>query len=165
MVSGMSAPQKATKFRWTTEKRRAAQMLAEGKLTQEEIAKMVGVDRGTLFDWRKHPEFSAYLEALKKQYAALSERYAIGRVARRVERLDASWRAMQKIIKERGKAPEMHDVPGGQTGLLVHVVKTIGRGEHARRVDLYRVDTALLKEMRETAREAAEQLGQRRDDK
>jgi hypothetical protein len=153
--------QNGTRFRWSKGKRKAAQLLAEDTLTEEEIAQELKISRRTLCRWKQHPEFAAQVRALVAQYGALAERFSIGRVARRLEVLDENWRAMQRLKAERGKAPNMQDVPGGSTGLLVHDVKTVGSGEHARQVDIYRFDAALVKQMRETAREAAEELGQR----
>jgi hypothetical protein len=158
----MDAHEKPRKFRWNAGKRRAAQMLAEGKLAIGDIARKAKIDVSTLWDWRQHPEFAAYVKQMEAQYAALAERFSFGRVAKRVEVLDANWRDMQRLKKERGKSEKMRDVPGGKTGLLVHDVKAVGAGDHTQIVDVYRFDAALVKEMRETAREAAEELGQRR---
>jgi transposase-like protein len=157
----MAAPEKTRKFRWNADNRRAAQLLAEGKLTVAEVARKAKVNPKTLWDWRQEPEFAAYLKEMVAQYATLAERFSIGRVAKRVEVLDQNWRDMQRLKKERGRSDEMQRVAGGRTGLLVHDVKTVGSGEHARQVDIYRFDAALMREMRETAREAAEELGQR----
>ena len=54
----------------------------------------------------------------------------------------------------------MQNVPGGRAGLLVRRVKSIGAGENAREVVEYEVDTALLKELRELERQAAQEAGQ-----
>jgi hypothetical protein len=161
----MAAPEKTRKFRWNADKRRAAQLLAEGKLTVAEVARKAKVNPKTLWDWRQELEFATYLQEMEAQYAAVAERFSIGRVAKRVEVLDANWRDMQRLKKERGKSEKMRDVPGGKTGLLVHDVKAVGAGDHTQIVDVYRFDAALVKEIRETAREAAEELGQRKDDR
>lgn len=54
----------------------------------------------------------------------------------------------------------MPDVPGGKTGLLVREIKSIGAGPNSREVEEYKVDTGLLKELREHERQAAIELGQ-----
>jgi hypothetical protein len=79
---------------------------------------------------------------------------------RRLEALDRRHRKMSAVIEERAADPKMQDVPGGDTGLLVHRVKSIGKGKHSRTIDLYHVDAALLKEMREIEKQAAIETGQ-----
>jgi hypothetical protein len=156
----MTTAQNGTRFRWSKEKRKAAQLLAGDTLTDAQIARKLKVGRRTLARWKKHPNFAAQVRALVAQFGAVAERYAIGRLAGRIEDLNRRWLAMQRIIKARGRSPEMQGVPGGTTGLLVHHVKTIGAGEHAQVVHLYRLDTALLRELRATAKQAAQELGQ-----
>jgi hypothetical protein len=73
---------------------------------------------------------------------------------------DDRWRALQQVIAERAAHPDMRDVPGGRTGLLVRSLKTIGSGDAAREVAEYRLDAAILKELRELERQAAEEAGQ-----
>jgi hypothetical protein len=70
------------------------------------------------------------------------------------------WLKMHTVIQERGSDPEMKDVPGGKTGLLCHDRKGVGSGDAAEVIDVYQVDTGLLKEMRELEQQAAKELGQ-----
>src|SRR5262249_32081265 len=49
---------------------------------------------------------------------------------------------------------------GGRTGLIVHNVKGVGKGDNFQLIDLYEVDVALLREMRECERQAAQEVGQ-----
>jgi len=56
--------------------------------------------------------------------------------------------------------PEGVTAAGARTGLLVRTEKVIGSGANARIVQEYAVDTALLKELRETEIQAAKELGQ-----
>lgn len=48
---------------------------------------------------------------------------------------------------------------GGKTGLIVHNVKGVGKGDDFQLIDLYEVDTGLLREMREHEKQAAQELG------
>jgi hypothetical protein len=161
----MATAQNGTRFRWSKEKRKAAQLLAGDTLTDEQIARKLSIGRRTLARWKKHPDFDAQVQALVAQFGALAERYAIGLLARRIAVLNRHWLALQKVIKERAKSPEMQGVPGGTTGLLVHEVKCIGAGERAQVAHLYRLDTALLRELRAVAKQAAQELGQWRADR
>ena len=67
---------------------------------------------------------------------------------------------MRQVIAERGVDPGMQDVAGGKTGLIVHNVKGVGKGEDFQLIDLYEVDTGLLRELRELEKQAAQELGQ-----
>jgi hypothetical protein len=68
--------------------------------------------------------------------------------------------AIAGVIAERAADPDMANVPGGRTGLLVRRVKVIGSGDNAREVCEYEVDTGLLKELRELEKQAAVEAGQ-----
>lgn len=84
-------------------------------------------------------------------------------IADKVERVRAQndrWHRMRQVIAERAEAPETQDVAGGKTGLIVHNVKGVGKGEDFQLIDLYEVDTGLLKELREHEKQAAQELGQ-----
>ncbi len=52
------------------------------------------------------------------------------------------------------------DAAGGASGLIVHQVKMIGRGEEAQIVHEYVIDAGMLREMREHEKQAAMELGQ-----
>ena len=67
---------------------------------------------------------------------------------------------MNQLIEERAVAPEMQDVPGGKTGLLVRDRKTIGSGESAEVIDVFRVDVGLLRSLLEIEKQAAIETGQ-----
>jgi hypothetical protein len=54
----------------------------------------------------------------------------------------------------------MQEAAGGTTGLLVRTVKSVGKGNDAELIDLYEVDTGLLREIREFSKQAAQELGQ-----
>lgn len=78
-------------------------------------------------------------------------------LARRAVRLAAKMerhQLLRQVIEERGQADYMQAVEGGKTGLLVRDYK--GQGF----TPVYKVDAALLKEMRDLEREIATELGQ-----
>jgi hypothetical protein len=69
-----------------------------------------------------------------------------------------------RIVKERAADPAMAKVPGGQSGFLLKQVKVVGTGLTPKVISEYVPDTALSKEIRALAQQAAEELGQWRDD-
>jgi hypothetical protein len=155
---GRTAPAGASKFVWRQPQADAALLLAEDELTDREIAAKVGVDPGSIWRWKRHPEFQARVKKHVEDLGECALRHAIGRKNRRLKAINDRWERMQQVIEERAVAPEMQKVPGGKTGLLSHTVKSIGKGDDFERIDLYAVDTGLLAEMRACERQAAQEV-------
>jgi len=153
-----NVPQKP--FRWTEVSEQAVGLLASDELNDEEIAARVNVNRRTLTRWKLHPEFAAALADIVRAAGDVSMQFSIARRVNRIRQLDKRWRACQQIAEERGNAPEMQNVPGGKTGYLVHRIKSVGSGPAAQVVDEYELDAALLREIREHEKQAAQELGQ-----
>jgi hypothetical protein len=91
--------QNATRFAWTGPRSEAAQLLAEDELTDEEISAKVGVDRTTLWRWRKFPAFQARIAELVEELGAVASRYAIGRKACRLRNLSDRLERMHQVIR------------------------------------------------------------------
>jgi AcrR family transcriptional regulator len=160
---GRNMPQESPQtpsFEWSTVKETAALLVSEEELTLEEIAERVGVDRKTIYHWRKHPEFAAKVQALVEEFGNAIARKAISRRTRRLDALNRRWLGLQQIIVERAADPAMADVPGGKTGLVVKQTRRIGGGESARELEEFEVDVGLLKELREHEKQAAIEVGQ-----
>ena len=149
-----------TEFKWDANRTTAAQLLAEGELGIEGIAEKIGVTRQAIWLWRKIPEFTARVDEIIAELDAGVRRLAICRPERRIDRLNRVWIKMQRVINERAASIEMQHVPGGPTGLMVRNVKGVGKGEDFQLHELYEVDVPLLKELRETEKQAAIELGQ-----
>jgi hypothetical protein len=65
---------------------------------------------------------------------------------------------LKRVMEARGAG--MVDVPGGETGLLVRRVKSIGYGDSAQVVEEYELDATLLAEARKLEEQAAREVGQ-----
>lgn len=78
----------------------------------------------------------------------------------RIDALNDRWLGMQRLVEARANDPETIKGPGGDTGMVVHTVKTIGTGDRQKTVNEYTFDAALQREIRETERQAAQELGQ-----
>lgn len=148
----------ADEFRWTEASEEAAQLLAAGDLELIQIADKVGVTRWTIWNWRQHPDFIARVEQHLEEIRREIRRHGIAVLEQRVKALGDRWKRLERVIQAR--AEEHRGIPGGDTGLLVRTVKKIGQGDEAERVEEYAVDTALLKELREHEKQAAQELGQ-----
>jgi hypothetical protein len=140
-------------------KERAAFLVAEDKLSDELIAAEVGITPRTLFRWKSDEPFRARVEQIiEETRQALLARGILDK-QNRLAGLAERHRKMAEVISQR--AESLADVPGGgNTGLLVRQVKSIGRGGDFQVVEEYAVDTALLREMRETEKQAAVELGE-----
>lgn len=145
-------------WHWTKKRTRAAQLVAEDRLTDDEIAAELGISRRSLACWKKHPDFAARVAEIVEsmRQAILAE--GIANKQNRIDALNERATLMRQVIAER--AADMVGIPGGGTGLMVRTYKAIGTGEFARQVEEYAVDTPLLREMREHEKQAAIETGQ-----
>jgi hypothetical protein len=161
----------AVAFRWTEGRERAAALLAEDRLSDEDIANLVGITRQALQKWKARPEFMARVDGIVEKIRIAVEAEGIANKVNRVALLNDMWRRQQAVIAAR--AGEYAHIPGGDTGLLVRTVNIakvyeVGDPDDERMnptketilVEEYAVDTGLLKEMRETAKQAAIELRQ-----
>lgn len=147
-------------FVWNTFKDKAALLLAEDELTDEVIAGQCGVSRQAMAAWKLHPDFQERITDHITAARKVVLNSGIGLVQNRVKAYQDRWNRMKRVIIERAADPKMASIAGGSTGLLVHDIKSVGSGANSREVDVYEVDTGLLKEMRELEKQAAQDLGQ-----
>jgi transposase-like protein len=147
-------------FAWSKKRERAARLVAEDKLSDAQIAGELGIAKMTLERWKRHPEFRKRVDQHVEAYKAACLKRGIAQRERRVEVLNDLWERMQQVIAERAEAPEVQEVAGGKTGLITRTLKGIGKGEDFQVVEVFEVDTGLLRELREHQRQAAQELGQ-----
>ncbi len=138
----------------------AAQMIADGELTDLQIAEKLDVARSTLWNWRQRPEFMALVDEHLARFHEEVCRRGLANRDRRIRALNDRWNRMQRVIEARADDVEFAEVPGGQTGLLAKSWKMIGSGPSAEKVSEFAVDTGLLRELREHEKQAAQELGQ-----
>lgn len=147
---------KIAPFAWSKVKERAAELVAEDKLTDDQIAELSGCERRTLARWKTHPEFAARVDAVVADFCATVRKHGIAILERRVAALDDRWKRMQQVIEERAKDVQVSGHAGGETGLIVRRETPTKFGE----IVEYSVDTGLLSELRAHEQQAAKELGQ-----
>ena len=168
-----SLPQNVTTFAWTKGKAQAAVRLAEDHLSDEQIAEEAGVNRRTLDRWKHHPEFAARVKEHVAEMAARAQRRGFARRERRIDRYNRRLDEIEQVRSERAADPEMTDVPGGSTGLVVRQLKTVrhvfekdpndpdARASSAT-VEIWEhaLDTGLIREERKLLQQLAQDIGQ-----
>lgn len=85
---------KYQQFVWTEERSQAAVVLASGG-TKQEAADQANVDRTTIYDWLKHPEFCAEIDRLSLMV----------HIASRAERLRIAMRVAKARVKDDDSVP------------------------------------------------------------
>ena len=167
--------QNVTEKPMDAKRERAAVLVAEDDLSDEQIAESVGTTRRTLDRWKHTEPFMARVQEHRDAWRAAVMAEGIANRINRVNALNDRWRGMQQVIAERaadtssgtyttaltedGKT-ERIIAPGWSTGLLVRTEKQIGAGDRAVHVIEFAVDTGLLREMRAHEEQAAKELGQ-----
>src|SRR5262245_45875308 len=117
---------------WSHQNEMACQLLAQGQLPHALIAESVGIHPDTLSTWQRNPIFQAKLQEKIERFRNEREAFGIASRTERIAQLNERWRKMQEIILARGAAPDMANVPGGKTGLLIKTLRVIGTGVNAR---------------------------------
>lgn len=169
-----SSPDEASRLALSANQLRAAALVAEGELTDTQIASQLGINPSTLVRLKRKPAFADKVLELVR---AAEREIVYLPIARKTERTKARndrWQKGQEVIRQRA---EMHkDIPGGgSTGLLVRQVKLVKvlderqgpeDGEEQpyaptfTEVEEWAVDTALMKELSDLETAVERSLGQ-----
>jgi hypothetical protein len=147
-------------FAWTRKTERAALLVAQDDLADRAIGAACGVTERTIERWKQHPEFAARVQEHRDAWREAIKAKGIAERQNRVDALNDRWHRMRQVIEERAEDAATARVAGGSTGLIVRDVKGVGKGEDFQLIDIYSVDTGLLKELREHEKQAAQELGE-----
>lgn len=159
-----SRQQKTTEgkpFAKTKERLLAARLLAEDFLSDERIAAEVGINRTTLHNWKKNPDFQGWVADFQEDIYQKMMRLPIAKKTSRIAKLNEMERRLQLIIDERADANI--DAPGGKSGYLAKSIKSVGYGKQTQVVEEVAFDAPLFKEQRAILEQAAKELGQLTD--
>lgn len=143
----------------TKKHHKAALLLAEDELTDEQIAAEVGVHRTTLAGWKKDPMFAGLVGDQVGRLNAAMLRLPIAKKRERLKTLNMLHQRAISVIEER--AVDMSDESTATgTGLLVRQIKIVRNGDDVTVQREYAVDVALMREIRALEEQAAKELGQ-----
>ncbi len=156
-----------------TKKHQAAILLAEDQLTDEAIAEAVGVTRRTVAEWKTHPEFLQVIGDYTGAIIGEALKLPIAKKHERISQLNKLNESYWQIINDRAErhAGEVEDTPENAaarmfgdftpaeaaTGMLVKQMKIAANGKT---VTEWVFDKALASEIRDTHKQAAQELGQ-----
>jgi hypothetical protein len=147
-------------FPWTAKSELGAMLIAESSKTNDKIAKEVGVSAFTIRNWKSHPDFRERVREIVAAFQEAVLQTGILLKEERISSLQDTWQRLRQVIEERASAPEMADVPGGQTGLMVRSMKQLGSGPNTQIIEEFTVDSGLLTEMRNILKHVAQEQGQ-----
>lgn len=149
-------------WEWTTQRERAAQLVAEEHIADYDIAATLNISGRTLTLWKSVPEFIARVQAIRKDITNYQKRLLIARKSYRLGNYQRRLLALEQIIELRARAnsadPDLPEVlrESGDIGYLVKHIRKVGRNETA--VE-WVVDKVCLQEMRELEELAAREVG------
>jgi hypothetical protein len=180
------------KFKWTEQKRQAAQLVASGELTVPKIGAKLGVSERTLRSWKADPEFAAWVTEIVETTRSAILQDGIAVVANRVGRLNETWNRLWAVVEARAKehrdnakarersaktlkdgtdpdrpvagSPISSDLPAlAPGGETGLLARQTKLATNGAMVEEFVVDTGLLKELRAHEEQAAKELGQWQD--
>lgn len=146
-------------YQHTEEREQAAQLLAEDRLTDQQIAEKLSIGRATLSEWKRVPEFAQRVNEVVAIHANRALNFGLARKERRLRVLNELHDGILQVIDERGADQELAAIPGGKTGLVVKNLKGIGKGEDFQIVETYEIDTGAIKELRAIQEQVVKELG------
>ena len=156
-----------------TKRHKAAILLAEDEMTDEQIAAAVRIHRATLDRWKNDPEFAALVGDHRGRIVAEALKLPIAKKHKRVAELNDLNERYHRIIAERAArhAAALEDSPEAAlravfgdvtpreaaTGMLVAQPKIAANGKT---VVEWAFDKSLDSAIKETHKQAATELGQ-----
>lgn len=134
----------------------AAQAVADGILSDEQIGESLKRSRQWVTRLRRNPLFMARVQQIVDETAAALKAKGI---AERQARIDDSvdlHNRLRLVIEERAEDDEWANVPGWKSGLLIHNVKAVGM----MKTDVFEVDTGLIAAINNNKKQIAQEVGQ-----
>ena len=150
----------AERFRRNRLRDRAAMLVARGGLPDAEIARQLGVSAPSIWKWKQREDFQRWVDDYLVDWRRELSQIGLASKEARLAFLSDRHARMTQLLEERANDPSLEGVPGGSTGLLTRQIKIIGTGQSAQIVFEYTFDAALVRELREHERQAAQELGE-----
>lgn len=146
-------------WKWTRARERAAALAAEDALSDEQIGARVHVTGRSIAAWKTQPEFRARIDELVAATREAVRAEGIANKRNRIALYNEMADKVRQVFTERAADPSLAQIPGGKTGLVVRTYK-IANGRNPVIMEEFAVDTAALAELRQQAKQAAQELGE-----
>jgi hypothetical protein len=105
------------------------------------------------------PHALARIERSALTNAVLALKGALVAKQQRLEAIDDAFARLRRVWDERAADPELQNVPGGKTGIVVKRLKALGGGQHMQIVEEYEIDTDSIDQYRRLVEHAAKEMG------
>lgn len=99
--------------------------MAETPLSMARIAEQVGVTERTIFNWKRDPDFNAYLIEIIEANSQEIRNIGVANLRTRLLALDERWKCARRIAYARARDDKFKDAPGGDTGFMLRKVRTV----------------------------------------
>ncbi len=126
-------------------------------------AERLGLDVSTLTAWTRVPAFRARVAEVRAAVLQATQDVLVAEKAARLRVINDLVVKALNLIAARAQDPELANVPGYATGLLVRKFQGVGRGADFRLVEEYVTDTSLITAIRELLKQAAIEVGEWND--
>ncbi len=160
-------------WKWNKPRERAAQLVADDRLTDVRIAAKAGVSERSLERWKLVPEFAARIQEHVTKFRERITNEGLAQKENRVALIRSRLDDLNGIINSRGKLPEHQTAPGKtvtQKGLQTRELKSVrvtipstdpelGDREMLELFEQYAIDTATLSEERALLVHLATEMG------
>lgn len=147
-----------------TRREQAAVDMALGKLSQRKIAAALGITPDTLRRWLTAPEVNARVMHLRAEITQTMMQHGIANREMRLMTLQEMHEDYVQIARERADAamsdPKAQHIPGATTGRLTMEIKKIGYGDHAERIEEWKLDRSVHTSILEIEERMARETGQ-----
>lgn len=114
---------------WTKARVMAAQLIAEGQLTNKQIAQHPKVHKSEpwLYETKRTPWFKARVKELVDELAEDARRIGIANQRTRLEEQNARWEGMIEVRRQRAReyGGKFDGIPGVSTGLMVPIARLV----------------------------------------
>lgn len=171
--------QKVAVFDWDERRLRAAQLVAAGEKTEEEICREIGITRKGLWQWKCRSEFKSRVAEIVEQTKNALLKNGIRVRECRLQALEELFGRISNVILARSKrqlsvvapdqsgdvdefdADEASAAPVNERGQGVEtgMIAVDYKGKYAN-VPVFKFDAALAREYRETLKHIAQEMGE-----
>lgn len=147
-------------WQWNANRDNAANLIAEGRMSYKQISEVTGLSVSRLKMWMASKgEFVKRVDHYIEQWAKRFMTQGIAAKHNRCRILQEMSDKMLEVVRQRQAKYTGFKSPGVDTGIMVRTVKAVGHGAKTKIVRGWDVDHSLIREIRETSKMMAQEVG------